>query len=302
MATTSAVGNGPVEFTDDKGDQVSIPLGALRFKDGVLTIPVDPTTGRYPTWPPYGNYTAGTKTLIANLLNDLASEQLIVPAPVASPKPALVIQAADPGAPGNNISVGIKVTSQPDPTQTKFDVTVTATESYPGLTVATIEKLLGSNTAPPVTLRLVHVIHASITSDPKGVPDPIVSNYPLTGPSGASTKASVDVKDSNAKVVFTLEAKKDGIDGAKTTVTISNVDSTKLTFDLQAVWSKSAAGATIGTVQQLIHDNLGYEVTVSPPPSGVFSVPRDTGSAPIQLSGGADGPPASAALATVFAG
>ena len=128
------------------------------------------------------------------------------------------------------------------------------------------------------------------------VPDPNVSNYPLTG-GGAAAASSVDVKNSKSQPVFTLQARKNGADGDRTTASISNVDTGNKTFDLKVVFTKTKAGATLGTLQNDMAE-LGYEITVSPPASGIFSVPTN---GTITLSGGADGSSPKAATGTLFA-
>jgi hypothetical protein len=282
MPTTSAVvGNGPLEFTSSNGAQVSIPLSALQFTNGTLSIK--------PTWTPNPPYSSPDLAIIKALLQYLASQQLIVPAVAPSPKPAAIVNAADPGTAGNNIQVTVAIiSSNPDPTLTTFSIAVTETDKYTTLTAATIEGILGSDTVTGTQPGLVHVINASI--DPQGIPTP--GNYPLSVIPPA-TKASVSVYESSSplSLVFALEAKKAGLDGSKTTVTIASVGGSA--FDLTAVWTNTVFGVAIGTLQQSMADNFSYEITVQPPSGGVFSVPAP---ATANLSGGTSGTTASATL------
>lgn len=285
MATIPVVGNGPFEFTDANGKQVSIPLSALQFENGNLEV--DPST-QFAKLP-------DLVAIVNPLLRYLSSQQLIVPAVAPSPKPAMVITAADPGSAGNNITIQIKVTPDAslDPTKANFNVTVTETDTYKGVSAANIEATLGSSKVAGTQPGLVRV---NTVKDLTGIPAP--ADYPLTG-GGPGTRAKVDVKDKTPAVILTLEAKKEGSEGARAIVTISNVDNGKKTFDVKVTWTNNVKGLTLGTIQNLAA--FGYEISVSPPPSGVFSVPVDTGNAPIPLSGGADGASPSAASAIVFA-
>lgn len=289
MATTPTVlGNGPLEYTDPSGKQVSIPLSALFF-DHNHQLSVDPSK-----WP------AALPGFVASLLADLAQQQLIVPAPVASPKPAMVITASDAGSAGNGIKVTITSTPNVDPTQTTFSFKVEETDTYTGLTLATIAQVLGTDKAPSTTPGLVHVVQGTLAAS--GLPA-LVSKQVFTQPTppppppppGPNAQSVVNDKTKAAWV--TLEAKKIGADGVLTTVTIANVNTTNNTFDLTAYWTKTASGITLATLQTNLA-SLGYEI-VGTSPGGIFSVPS---AGVIQLTGGTDSPGATAASAVVFAG
>lgn len=285
MGTTLTTGNGPFEFTDSNGRQVSIPLSVLQFTNG--TLGVDATK-----WTPFKNsYPADEQALINNLLAYFASQQLIVPAVVPSPKPAMVVKAADPGTAGNNIAVTIEnIVPDRDPTKVKFNLKVTETDTYTGLSASNIESVLGGVTAtgtiavPGTQPGLVQILDGSVVAG--GIP--AAKDYPLTG--GGATPASVNVVDGGNRV-FTLQAKKGGAGGNQTTVTISNVAGNL--FNLNAVWTNKMSGVTIGTLQQIVASNFGYEITVATPSGGAFSVPAAVTTA---LSGGANGAFASATL------
>ncbi len=296
MANTPTVlGNGPLEYTDpNSGKQISIPLSALFF---------DPTKGNQLSidstkWPDPSGTSVNVPGFVTTMLSQAVQQGLILPVPAAAPKPALVVTAQDAGSAGNNIKVVCAVTtSKVDPTQSKFSVTVTETDTYQGLSLNSansnyIEKVLGSDTVPLSNPGLVHVVHSSLATT--GIPASATA-FKVTNP--PTPKARADVKDATAKVLFTLEAKKDGKDGEQTSVLSVAQNATDPTaFDLSVQWTKAATGLTLSNVQANVASALGYESAVSPPSSGIYSLPSGT----VQLSGGTDGSPGTAASAIVF--
>jgi hypothetical protein len=301
MAPTTVFADSPIAFTDSKGKEVLIPVSALSFsKTGALTV--DMTNFGY-------GKNAPEQTLVVNLLAYLMGQGLIFPAAVAAPKPAMVVSAADPGAAGNNIQVGLKITADAsnDPALAKIDVTVTETDSYTAANALlvdpgqprSIQAVLGSDKAPgtgPLPA-LVHVIDGSVKAGT--LPDASKSPFQLKG-SGAAAKSQVPVPAvGGSGNAFTLEAKKPG-DENLTTVAVANVDSTKKTFELTAVWTKTVKGYTLSTLGQIGTD-FGYLLSVAPPKSGIYLVPAGTGNTPLRFSGGVDGSSPVAASATIFA-
>jgi hypothetical protein len=302
MATTPTVlGGGPLEYTDpNSGKQISIPLSALFFdpkKNNQLSV--DSTK-----WPDPKATPVTLPPFVTSLLADLSQQQLILPAPVASPKPALIVTATDPGSAGNGIKLTIAITTpNVDPTQTVFSIKVEETDLYPGLTLSTIAQVLGTDKKAGTTPGLVHVVDGTLAAS--GLPAAVASQ-PFTQPAPPPPPPppgpnAQSVLMNNAKVpaaFVTLEAKKLGADGALTVVTIANVDSTKNTFDLTAYWTKSATGIKLATLQSSLA-TLAYDIGGSLPPSKIFSVPA---AGPVQLAGGTDGTSPTAASAVVFAG
>jgi hypothetical protein len=286
----SVVGSGPVELTLSTGQFVSIPLSALYFDtDGTL---------KADNWPPLKNYPGGDQEVIKSWLAHLVTNNLVTKLVAAPPKPAMVVKATDPGSAGNSVQVQTKVTKvDPDPTKTTFDITITETDTYTGLSAATIKNVLGTEKAPGSGL--VHVVDASVK--PGLVPDQAKSPYKLPAPGAPGAAPRVDVVDASNAVVFTLEAKKPGPDGKGTTVTITNVDTNAKTFALTATWTKkTATGVTVATLQQGTAGlGLGYEVNIAPPTGVTYSVPKD---GTVTLTGGYDGTPPANASATIFAG
>jgi hypothetical protein len=279
MSTTPTVlGNVPLEYTDPvSGKQVSIPLSALKFTNGQLSVDSS-------IWKP------AVPGFVASLLATWAQQGLIVPVAAAAPKPAMTLTAGDAGSTGNGIKVTISnVKLNIDPTQTTFNIKIEETDTYTGLTPASIVTILGTDKAAGTQPGLVHVVQS--TTPANGMPAAI-SKAAMAVPSGGSNAQKQLMNNAATPAPFlTLEAKRAGTDGTQTTVTIA-VQAT--TFDLTAYWSKTVTGATLATLQS----NVAYELKILPPPSGIISPPAG---ASAQLSGGSDGSSPSAASAIVFA-
>jgi hypothetical protein len=282
----AAIGNGPFEFTDPNGKQVSIPLAALKFTSGVLDVDSA-------AWPPFSGYPPPVQAQIKGLLANLTTAQVLMPPVAASPKPAMVVNAADIGTAGNNITVAITVTlsADLDPTKATFNLTVTETEVYAGLSTATIKGVVGNETTAGSQPGLAHVVSASL--NPALLPKVQSLAFPAAAP---GVKATVDIVDAAATKVFTLEARKAGPDAQFAAAAISAVDSVANTFTLTLQWQHKVTGAKLLTVQNDLAP-LDYEITVAPPASGIFSVPATTAD-PVALSGGSA---TASASAVVFA-
>ena len=287
----SLVGSGPFEFTDDNGRQVSIPLAALKITNG--TISVDESA-----WTLYGNYSADDKAKIAALLGEYSSQQQLTVAPAPTTHPALTLVAAFKGTSGNNITADIKVTPDPhaprDPTMATMDFTIKAKEVYTGLTTDTLAQVFGDGTTPGSQPGLATVDAASV--DKTKLPHEGFSAS-FHAPAAPIDHAKLDVVDDASATIFTLVARDPGNDGKFTKATVSAVDTTAKTFTLTLEWQNTVTGARLPTIAQDLAP-LGYEVTVKPPPSGIFSLPAATGSKPLGLSGGTAGAPASATAYT----
>lgn len=216
-------------------------------------------------------------------------------------RPTMVVQAANPGAPGNNISVQISnVNLNVNPPT--FDLTVIETDLYLGLTVAGsfngIEGILGDDEGGPND-GLAHVLTGSV--QPKLAP---LDNQTVTFQGGnAKTQAQANFMDAtNQQVVFTLQARNVGADGNVTKATISNVSGNPATFDLAVTWQRSLPGLSMATLFSSIQKSLGYLIVATPPTSVAPSFPA---AGATQLSGGAEGNPTTGtgpatAQATIF--
>ena len=291
MANAPATGNGPFEFTDSLGRQVSIPLTAFS---------VDPVKGIVPdaAWAATFSSSPPTAVPASALLAYAIKHQSISPAPTPAAVPAMIVKAADAGTGGNNITVQI-VAGAPntDPSLTTFNIVVAEQDTYTGLTAATVASVLGTCNAAgnPVTTGSSPGLVQVLQSSDVGIGSPVAVNALLSG-----TPASVDVDGTGSpSVVFTLVAKKSGAAGALTKIQVTpDVVSPQVgleTFTLVASWQKEVDGVTIATLQSEVQSALGYEITVSTPVSGAYSVPA---ASKVSLSGGATGVAASAPIFT----
>lgn len=277
----AVLANGPVGFTNAQGQQVSIPLTDLYFDDKGA-IQAD-------KWVPFN--TSPDQASIASWLKHLVKSGDLVkdptpplpPPPPPPPTAAMLIAARDKGVEGNSIQIVVSGI-RPDPadsTKTIFDVKVTETDTYTGLTAATIQQKLGN--AAGAGLVFVSSLNPGT---------PIAGPSQLVWDGVAANSAKATIKKADNTDAFELTAKRAGADGANTAVTITIEDPVAETFTLVALWTKTATGievADLGT-------NFDYEITVDPPVSGgTILVPA---SGTIVLSGGADamGPVAASAV------
>jgi hypothetical protein len=284
MPKLAVLGNGPIAFTDQSGKMLLIPLSALTIDGNTIEAS-----------PPYD------KDEIRQWLQYLVNIGSLTPGTAPSPKPAMVIQAADSGLAGNNIQVAFSniVTDPTDPNKATFDATITETDLYQGLSIdstspSLIKTVLGTEKVTGTKPGLVHVLDADTPSLPKA------GTYSLKGGSD-SAKSTAKVSGDPSGTAFNVEAKKNGQDGDNTMVTVSNVDATAKTFTLTAVWTQSVKGIKLadlpGKLQGSSDPKKAYEIIVNKPNGGNFAIPAP---GTIGLSGGADAREASTASGTAF--
>jgi len=269
MAAVAPTGSGPFEFTDSNGKQISIPLTAFSF-DALGKLSVD------------SKWTSIASAAPAKALQDYMTRQgLIAPASVPSPKPAAIVRAAFPGPAGNNIKVTISITApSPDPTQTTFEIDVTETDKYTGLTPTTIASILGAANTPGSLPGLV-VVDGSVTGVPAALPQTSLTGGTDTANANSATHITT----------FKLKARAPGAAGNSIAITIDNVTATA--FDLTVALTLTSSNIRIATVQSAVANDLGYEIVALPPSGGVFSVPA---AGATNLSGGGGASHASAIL------
>lgn len=260
---TAVLANGPVTFTDDKGSQMAIPLPDLYF---------DAANIKADKWPPYKNSASQAfKDSVDAWLQYLVRNGELVKDSQAVTGDAMLITAKSPGATGNTIK--IVVTNIRDdatvPPNKIFDVTVTETDTYSGLTPATVKDVIGTAAGTGTQPGLVFVSSAAAPGLPAA------GDNPLTG-----APAKVKIKQADATTAFEVQAKDADAAGANTVVTIKNISGES--FDLVAVWNKTKTGIKASDMQT----EFGYEITVAAPPSGASILTPATGA--IVLSGGAD--------------
>jgi hypothetical protein len=263
MTRTPALASGPVEFTD-AGNQVSLPLASIFF-DG-NTVHAEGSL--------YNSHKAAADDWLAYL----AKIGEIVPDAQHPAKTAMVIKAKSAGSNGNFIQIQFSNLDNTDPNNVEFDAAVTETDTYAGLTPATIQPALSAQPG------LVILPGATPTELPKAGTYPMAVNSP-------NTAATADIpKNAGSGNAFTVQARADGPDGALTQATIKDVTATA--FTLVAAWTKTATHITAAN----LGPTFDYEITVSAPSGGTLSAPAP---GTVTLSGGSDAASASQASAVV---
>ena len=270
MANKPVSSVGPVEITDSFGKQLVIPLSALYF-DGTGQIKAD-------KWPTY-TATPTIQAPVDNWLSYLVGQGLVAAGDVAPPKPAFEVEARDPGANGNTITIEISNVT-PDtatPGNSTADVTVTETDVYAGLGPATLGAVIGTLTTTGSRPGLVRLATGS-----PGLPAAMQGDLAGSPPALAVGSA------------FTLQAKADEPAAVATHVVVKDVNTGDSTFGLEATWTKSAAGMKLSDFD----DEFDYVVHLA----GPVGAPPAEGT--VTLVGGADSLAVSAAKAkgTVLAG
>lgn len=217
---------------------------------------------------------------------DLANGKTLQSIVNQAARPTMTIFAANPGAPGNNITVEIsnlQLASSPP----AFDLTVTEIDTYTGLTVASgdtgIEAVIGDEEGGPND-GLAHILTGSVNTQILPADNQTVAF--TGGAAGAIAMANVmDVTGQN--LAFTLAARNPGVDGNLTMATIFNLDSSAepATFDLTVAWQKRIQSVTMAALFPTIQNCFGYEIVAVPPTTAPPAFPV-TGIT--QLSGGTE--------------
>lgn len=201
--------------------------------------------------------------------------------------PAMLLTAADAGSAGNDIQFAItKVVSAPNPLQTRLDVALLDRHSYQGLTAATIQSALAASHG---------LVQVSGKVQAGSLPQAVT--FTLSGGT-ATVKASAQFESIQGSPAFTLVAKKVGVAGNQTRVTVSNVNPNSGSFDLDVIYSAKVSSIPLDQLGQNSNEFLAYDIAISAPSGGDLLVPP-TGVT--HLTGGTDGAQAAKASATLFA-
>jgi hypothetical protein len=92
VAVTNLLGSNPVHFTDNDGNQISIPLSHLQL---------DGSTVKLDGWPPFTDLSSDKQAILQALMRDLVANETIKPDPNSPPQPAVGSPVQDPGAAGS---------------------------------------------------------------------------------------------------------------------------------------------------------------------------------------------------------
>jgi len=225
VAVYPTLGTGPISFVDGNSNQQELPL------NHIFSSP----TGWDATTAPL--YTAANQSLIDALLQQLASQGFVAAAGKSLAEqstPQTTVTAVQAGAPGNSITLTF---TNLDASKGTFDVTATATETFPDLTPSKsatagstiVEKAMGNSAATATGL--------VFATDKSGL-------MPAAYSSSASYSAPVDVPDTKAGTAFTLTAT-NSADAANAALISIKVTPGATTFAVTISWTQSASGKKV---------------------------------------------------------
>lgn len=285
MTRTAAVGDGPVVFFSN-GVQVEVPLSAIYFENDAVGTTRTDLTG-FDKW-----------------IQFLASRNRLIAAAAPPLAKALVVKAVSPGAAGNNIQV--TVTRKTD---TTVDITVTETDVYEGLTLATLVRQLGSRTDPAERPGLLWVKQfpanpadpTTVTTVPPGIVAGGTATAPIWQIAGGNTTATAVTLEARTNTPATAFLASDF------TVAISNIQAPAVgappdaKFTLTITWTRKVLDVAIGDIPARL-DALGYVVSFSLP-AGTTTFTKLPRPGAFNLTGGRETVtvPAGAATVTIMA-
>ena len=273
-----AIAGAPVSFVDSSGKQWSIPLSAIQF--------TDQTTADPKNWPHFNDasLTEGDKQNLLDWLKYLTQQNLLRAGDPLPPPPAFTVAAIDAGTAGNGISINIAnlAPNAAKPAQGKFDATVTAAQSWPGLTSATIGQVLGvKSPAKPGDQPGLVFLKGNAGA---GAPLPIDQDVDASG--------ELAVPANGGGIAFTLATRRAPDTKAAVHVTIKDVKPDG-SFTLAAGWTRTVTAVQISGLGAA----YAFAITVAPPAGG-FANPPAPGT--VKLVGGTDGAAATPAGATIL--
>lgn len=280
MSQTTAFASGPIRYFTSDGKQLLIPLTSITFdQTGAPTL-----SGSDPSLD-----TTYNAAVIA-YLQQLHQLGRLRAGSTPPPRFGMLVKSIFPGTWGNGTTLVVTYNAA----QTHFDLDVTVTQTYEGLTPATLVPILGMTGVLGSRPGLARIrANGSPPAPVGGAPImPGAGTVSLTGGGAAvSSYASIPVGSSTA---FQLEAAKAGASGDKTTVTVSQV--TASTFTLSVVWNDKKQNVAIADMSAAIttlNTYFSHVLTVSAPASGPAAAPR---AGTTSLGGGVDFGSAQASL------
>jgi hypothetical protein len=260
----SVQGTGPVAITTAKGAHLTIPLSALTYSQGAITI---------------SGWTApdsDTQTAAQNWASYLLGQSDLAPAPsptTAPAGPAFLLEATHPGLLSSQISVAISgVTAANPPDASTIDMTVSVTNAYSGLTLATLGSTIGTSEGGGSQPGLVFLSSADPPSD---LP---VGSASAVEFSGDPPKAVIACGNGTQ---FTLTGVADI--GTGTTFTVEVPAPVAGKFELDVVWSLAVTDKKPSELPALFQSVV--KITA---PSAGFGVPKEL---TYPLTNGADPDP-----------
>ncbi|MGO8855494.1 MAG: hypothetical protein ACLQO1_07260 [Steroidobacteraceae bacterium] len=285
MSSLPAIGTGSVSFVDANGKQHEVPLSLITFgANGAPTL--SPTLSNY-------------SLTLTPLLNALVQQGLLQPGPAPAPIPLFTVKALQSGSQGNSISITF-ANPAPSATPPVIDVSVTATQVYPNLSLSSIGTVLG--TAPGAGT-MPGLAYLSSAAPPTVMPSASSTTFSASGP---VYTANIPSSGSGATTAFTLETANTNVDTVMPTAQISSVNTSASTFTLTLSWTNSVPAVSLASLTALtnaltndfnflltFNASSGAPATFPPPAVGT-----------VTLTGGVDGAGSAAvpATATVASG
>lgn len=273
MANYQALGTGPVSFVDAHQKQQQIPLSAITFSAG------DADASAWSLW---SKISSGDQDIVKAMLTQLVSQGLLTPGTQTAPTPSLTITAAQPGTTGNVIVVTF---AAPNPAAGTVNVTVSANEVYPGLTLATLGNALG--TSAPTANGLVY-----LAGPPVAAPENFTGKISLGAPFDC-----VVLDAAATGTAFTLAATNTSKapDAALIDISVTLDPTPATTFTVTASWTKTVTGATLTMLETA--NPFGMLVSFKGPAGGPLPA---AGTVTLQGGAAATSTPEEAATAVVF--
>jgi hypothetical protein len=293
-----AQGGSPVSFVDANGTQYALPLPYVAFGSG------GPEAAGWPGWnavPP--GLRSAQQAGITTWLGLLATQGLMAPAAEPPNPPAFLLRARDPGSAGNGIVLTVNAV-YPDGTA---DVTVTVSQSTPGLTPASIATVLGTPAAPGTAPGLA-VVGTGLASLPQVTAATRFSaatppGFPVPGSGGGILLPTHDTPAEAADaglITASITAVAAGTgpgegNGAGEGNGPGEGDGAGGTFTLTLTWTKPVTGITVAALAA----RFGYVLAVGQPQSGFGAWPAPNTT--VSLLGGTDAAAGPATQATATA-
>lgn len=251
---TPAVGDGPVVFFTEQGQQLSIPLSAIYFENDAVQSRV--TANGLQEW-----------------LNYLVLQGQLTPGRTPVAKRALTFKAATAGPAGNEIKVDVREIGAE-----AVEIKVTEAQAYKNLTFDSVLEVLGSAEG------LVRA--TAVTATGADVPAEGLVAPTQVGTAAARAIWEIEALPAGSAKGATLEARSLGSEKGAMTVLVEDVDPVAKTFTLNFEWvgTLNVVPADLSDVPPLA--DLMFAVTVdSPSPGTVLHLPRP---GHVSLEGGAE--------------
>lgn len=263
MTAVSVLGSGPVAITSADGSHLTVPLNALKYDGGAVTVS---------NWPPPPKVDHGENALAAAWATYMVNQGELSPdnsVPLLS-GPAFYVEAVVPGSLGDSITLTISNVKPATPAaMTTLDLDVDITDIYLLQTTAGLKGTIGIAPGGGSEPGLVYAIDGS---------SPLSDLPKKATASMKGTPSQAVFKDAGGTTVLTLAAPSDG--GAD--IFDASIDGvTPLpapgTFTLSTHWKKTVAGKTLADMAVA----FAAVIKITAPP-GDFGIPVEIPATPLK--------------------